>query len=546
MRGWKKAIVAIIIVSVVGGSYVAYTRIRGTEDSPSFGEGQIVEVQRGTLLTTVSAFGTIAMPQQAELMFGSSGTVKEINANARFGDVVEKGQLLTQLDTAALERSVAQARASLRTAEINLEIAREPFTAAEIAQTEAAVGSARASLVAAEDALREDQDFLIPDAGAAVRDARVAQDNARRSLLIAEKHGEIGIREAENQVREMEKIYNDFVHANIDILTLTAIAEQRDELRWAVEKARENREIAGLQAANSMGAAENNLIKANDVLRKAEETLSRIQAEPIVIQQRESAVETAQAALARAEENLAEMKAGPDPKDIEMRQIQVDNARLALENAEEQLEEATIVAPFAGVVARVGASTGDRVTAATVVISLVDTSKVEIDAEVDEIDVAQVEAGQVVEITLDAIPGIMLPGKVIAISPIAQMEAGLVTYRVVIEIDGDVGIELREGMSASCEIVVEKREDVLLVPSQAIRRIGRDRVVEVIIGEDETEERVVQVGASVGLQTEILSGLEEGENIVIMVGTDDEERPTPGLIPPTPPPGLMPPRRGGF
>ncbi|PIU56415.1 MAG: efflux transporter periplasmic adaptor subunit, partial [Chloroflexi bacterium CG07_land_8_20_14_0_80_51_10] len=60
-----------------------------------------------------------------------------------------------------------------------------------------------------------------------------------------------------------------------------------------------------------------------------------------------------------------------------------------------------------------------------------------------------------------------------------------------------------------------QKENVLLVPNQAIKRSGPNRVVEVVIGEGKTEERVVEIGSSDAMRTEILSGLEEGEKVLV-------------------------------
>ncbi|MDY6912372.1 MAG: efflux RND transporter periplasmic adaptor subunit [Chloroflexota bacterium] len=530
MTYWEKVVTIFVFVAIIGSSFTIYGCGNGSDESSEPKENVIVEVERGTLLTTVSAFGSISMPHQSTLTFGSGGAVSEVGVE--FGDSVKEGQILVKLDTLTLQRSVKQAESSLRTAQINLEKTLEPSSAAEIAQAEATVESAEASLAVAEDALNSE----IENIDSTVRDARVAFENAQRSLDTAQKNSDISIKDAQDQVDAAYKSWYDFVWANSEHLAgldsdalpenaqvFIDAAEQESTLYWAYQKTLENLDIAVLQSESSIATAQNNVTKTKETLMSAEENLTNAQVNSVVIQQKESAVATAKAALAKAKENLAEMKAGADPLDIELKQIQVDNAQRALDEALETLEESTIEAPFDGVVASIGVSVGDSVSANTVIVHLVDIGAVEIDATVDEIDVAMVEAGQMASITIDAIPDAMLLGKVMAVSPLAVVQSGIVTYEIDVEVRNPQNVAVRAGMTASIEIVILKEENVLLVPSQAIKRSGQNRVVEVVIGEGETEERIVETGSSDAMRTEILSGLEEGEKILVQASGDFSE-----------------------
>jgi RND family efflux transporter MFP subunit len=199
----------------------------------------------------------------------------------------------------------------------------------------------------------------------------------------------------------------------------------------------------------------------------------------------------------------------------EGRQILLDWAQIALEEAEAQRNGATMRAPFDGVITEVGALVGDYVTAGTTIFCLVDTSQTEAIAMIDEVDVNKVAAGQMASVTLDAISGVVINGYVEAISPQATIEAGVVTYKASIEIEPDSSIVLRDGMTAVIDIVVQNKENVLIVPSSAIKGQGSNHVVEVVTGEGTTEDRVVGIGVSDAINTEILTGLQEGEHVVV-------------------------------
>ena len=495
MKHWKKVIIIFAVIAIAVASLAASGCGGDSEDKLEPEETQSVEVKRGTLSTLISAFGNVSMPHQANLTFGFSGTVEELKVV--FGDTVKEGDILAKLETASLERAVAQAEADLRTAQLNLE---QISSDTSILEAEAAVESAESSLASAEQVLEQAQNF-------SVSDAETDLENAQRSLAIAQKNAEINIKDAEEAVDDAYEAYLDFVLANMqDLDILHSVKAQKDELWWLYEKALENLEIAKDAAATSIATAEANVIAAETALANA----------PIVIQQHESAVATAQAALAEAEYNLAYVESGSA---VELLQIKVDKAQIALDGAIEQLEQATIVAPFDGMVVEVNAIVGDQVMGNTVIVYLVDIRQAEIDASVDEIDIANVKVGQRAEISIDALPKLTLSGKVTAVSPIAQTQSGLVTYNLAVSIQSAGGVNLKEGMTASVDIDVVLAENALLVPSAAIHKEAAtgEQIVTVFTDSGQEEPRVVETGATLRRLTEITAGLEEGELIVSSV-----------------------------
>ncbi len=204
---------------------------------------------------------------------------------------------------------------------------------------------------------------------------------------------------------------------------------------------------------------------------------------------------------------------------VELAEAQLEAAEQAVAEAQKQIDEATIAAPFNGVVASVDAKEGDVVPPPTVasqtVIHLIDLTTTELDAEVDEIDIAEVKPGQRAIIELDALPALQLEGKVISISVLPKVEAGVVTYEVKIGFDVPPDLQLKVGMSADADIVIIEQTDVLLVPDRAIIKDSQGNpMVEVLVNE-EIEERPVVVGISDGFDTEIIDGLNEGEVVVV-------------------------------
>lgn len=187
-------------------------------------------------------------------------------------------------------------------------------------------------------------------------------------------------------------------------------------------------------------------------------------------------------------------------------------AELDLKVAQANLENTTIRAPFSGVVTAVNIEEGEHASANSVVVSLLDNSIFYADILVDELDMHQIRLGQGAIVKVDALGGMPLMGSVSQIGMIAQSSGGVTTVPVTIRIANGPS-DLRVGYSASVIIEVEKAENVLVVPIEAVVRQGTRSLVTVV----RNGERVpveVTTGITDGIVVEIVSGLEPTDEIV--------------------------------
>jgi len=222
-------------------------------------------------------------------------------------------------------------------------------------------------------------------------------------------------------------------------------------------------------------------------------------------------------------EDVLELQVDIAKANWETAELNLEIAELSLESAELNLEKAEIVAPFDGMVSDISITEGEEMSTAalaTPAISLVDTSDIEMRGFIDEIDIAIVQLGQEAKILLDALPDEEVKGSVAFISPVGTILAGVVSYDTTITLENPVE-ELRDGMSATAEVIIERRDDVLLIPNRTIRGTTENPKVVVLV-DGQQEEREITLGLSDGINTEVLSGLEEGEEVVIPTS---EERP---------------------
>ena len=195
--------------------------------------------------------------------------------------------------------------------------------------------------------------------------------------------------------------------------------------------------------------------------------------------------------------------------DFEMARVGIEQAEAAVEMANLQLDEATIEAPFDGIVAELYITEGSSVgPGAPVAMEVSDV--VEIPVGIEEARIGQIQPGQRAALQVEAYPGQDFPAEVSSISPIADKSSH--TFKVTITpLDEDR--QLRSGMFASLSVLVDEKQHTLLVPVDAVTEVDGQSAV-YVVKDNIAQLRPVEVGLSNDGQIEILSGVEEGEMVV--------------------------------
>jgi HlyD family secretion protein len=209
-----------------------------------------------------------------------------------------------------------------------------------------------------------------------------------------------------------------------------------------------------------------------------------------------------------------------DDRALRLAEAQLRQAEINLELAKARLANATLTAPFDGVVSEVNVVPGQAGTGGLQpAIVLADLSDFHIDVSVDEIDVGRLAEGQNVTISVDALPGVPISGVVERIAPTATESAGVVSYVVTVAID-PTAAPIRAGMSAIVDVITDTRDGVLVVPNRFIRidrSTGRS-YVNVKRG-DQIEEIEIVTGLRNDNESEVLQGLSEGDMLIIVPST---------------------------
>ena len=381
---------------------------------------------------TINADGNIEASSHERLTFGSGGKVAKISVKE--GDRVSKGDVLAMLDTGALELAEAQEQVALTQEQVAL-------TQEQVALTQAKLAHQKA-----ERSLKNTQD-------------------TEEALELTLYNAQIDVRSAEHYLDETRDIYTwpDIETAKKDVENAEAF------LQYALERNLPDATItyaqARLDAAEAVLDAKRNAYDTEEVAiasmqleaarraeAQAQKNLTKL-SDDITIKALE--VESAKESVEHAQQN------------VNLAQQNVNLAQKSLEQARKDLEEATIIAPFDGTVAKIGAKEGEFLSPAaftgTTIVEIIDLRHMELTARVDELDVVKVKTGQKVMISVDAMPGTKLEGRVTFISPVAR-EPGVVLfesddeekdYEVKIDFDIPEHSPIRSGMNATAEIIVE-------------------------------------------------------------------------------------------
>jgi HlyD family secretion protein len=228
--------------------------------------------------------------------------------------------------------------------------------------------------------------------------------------------------------------------------------------------------------------------------------------------------------MAQNKQNVAKAQVQVLNAKIAQAQADVVHNRANLAQLEEQLSYTDIISPIDGIVLSRDVEIGDAVSSilvlgstATLVMTLGDTTEVYVKGKVDESDIGKVYLGQPARIKVESFKDKTFTGKVTKISPMGVEKDNVTTFEVRVSIQNPGG-ELKAEMTANAEIILEEHKSVLQIPEGAII-YDKDKKASVEIpsskAKDGKTKLAVNIGISNGAKTEVLSGLKEGDEVVL-------------------------------
>lgn len=568
---WVNIALVVVIVLVIG------LILGALAPKPAQAPARTATVERGDVISTVTATGTVETADPLELSFVTPGIVTAVDVEE--GDTVLAGQPLARIDDttarqqlAAAELSLAQSKdvidsrgASQDGASTAVSNARTALAAAQRAQTlgngklDEAVAQAKGNLASAKDLWSPA--CLTPDSGgcpnpaaaAAIRSADNAVKSARLShdQAIATAAANISgytatVDQASAQLDQARLL--QVTTCDNSGSTSTACISARGGLLTA-QQAYDDAVAArtsGTQSDNKkVESSAQALSSAEITLQKTQADLAKVGADAVRSAnqglenaesarrtgrlQNQQAVNSAQTALDSALAAEASGEAGTSA----LREA-VRSAKVGVEVAQQSLDRTTLTSPIAGTVSDVSIATGESsaANAGSANITIIPDRVVEVLADFAETDAAGIEIGDFATVTFEALPGVTAKARVMSVSTTAETSAtGLVTYPVRISLD-EVPDGVRAGMTTEVAVVIGEVTGVLVLPQGAITTQGDRSTVELLGPNNERTVVDVVIGVQGDVVTEVSSGVAEGEVVVIPSADDGVGLGFPGGGPP--------------
>lgn len=561
--GWP-----LFFLVVIGFSVYFYFRSKASANA----ENQIVHVavaQIGTARKAVSATGTLQPWSTVDIKSKAGGRVDEMDVEV--GSMVKPGQILAKIDPTDSVLTYNQSKADIDSAKAK-ESQSEVSYQLQLKQSQSSIVQARASLTVAQASLRAatarkksaQEQF---DAQPQLTSATIAQSQAnydsavqtRTQLTATQEQDRAATRSSYDQAVANNR------NAQANLVRIQALVDKGYVATSSLDQAQANARVAAA-AEQSSKTKLDTLANEQKAIRESQDARVRQAAEQlrqaksqVDVQTKRNAldeaiaaekqaiaqVDQAEATLKQAQANIANNQI----KDLDKASARAGTLRAeaALTNAKATLDQTVVRSPSGGIVLQKYVEQGTIITSGlslnstgASIVQIGDITKMYVYVLVDETDIANVKVGQKVKISFDAYPDTSFSGLVARIDPQAQVQQNVTSVGVRVEVDNSSPKfkQLKPNLNATCEFIVDEKQDVLTVPSEAVHTEGSMTYVDVVpngaaqlkangngasstrrsqgsIKNAKYVRRPVEVGFRGDDSVEIVSGLKEGEVIVL-------------------------------
>ena len=497
--------VGVVIILAAVGYYALSSHSAGYVTAP---------VTSGSITQEASASGNVEAPTTIDLQFQNGGRLVALGVAT--GDHVSAGQVLARQDTSVLSAQLAQAEAAVATQQANLASLMQGTRPEQLAVTQAQVVSDQSALAQANQSVIN-----------AIQNAYTQSDDAVHNKVDQfftnpqSSNPQVSFTASNSQL--VSNVLSDRVSVGAvfslwqkDVGALTA----SNDLSTAITEAQTNL-TSVTQLLSDANAALNGAIAGqsasqttiNAWIASVATARANINGAISTLTSAVSAEQAASSALAKDQKSLALEQAGSTGSTIAAGQAQVAQAEALASVIKAQIAQMELISPVDGTVTNVNGSVGETVSPNVVVISILPTSKLQVDVNLSEDNVAGVAVGQPVSIALDAFPSVTWQGIVGKIDPAQTIIGGAVYYKTTV-VFTQADTRIKAGMTANVLIQTGAASSTLIVPASAIQTNSSGTYVEV-----DTNGHVANQPVTTGLKSQdgmvqITSGLSAGQLVV--------------------------------
>jgi HlyD family secretion protein len=554
-----KFVSTIIVLAVLYAGYYEYKKMTDTSGETRYVTAQ---VKNGTIVASITGSGQVSASNQVDIKPKASGDVVQVSVVS--GQTVKAGAVLATLDSRDAQKAVRDAQVNLESAKLSLEKLKKPADELSTTQSENALARAKESKDNATNDLANAYENGFNTVSNAFLDLPAIMTSLQNMLyssspeMGASGQNNIDYYASYAAIAEQDKTKADSFRADVDAKYVDARASydknfqdfkatNRSSDTAAIEAVitetyETTKDVAeAVKSANNLiqfykdklteknlstkPLADTHLVNLSTYTGKTNTHLINLLGVANTITSDKSTITNSTRTIDENTKSLANLKAGADALDVQSSQLSIKQRENALFDAREKLADYSVRAPFGGMIAKINVKKGDSLTNGTTVATLVTAQKIA-EVSLNEVDVAKVKVGQKATLTFDAIEGLSISGAVSDIDTIGTVSQGVVTYTVKIGFDTQ-DERVKPGMSVSAAIIIDMKQDVLTVPSSAVKTQGDASYVEMfdapLVQSTGTQgslsvvpprQQNVQVGLSSDMETEIVSGLKEGDEVV--------------------------------
>lgn len=541
--GW----IWLVLVAGGAGGFFYWQRVEAAAALKKLPPGvQTARVERGAIEQKITATGVVAAQIGAKVNIGSQISGRIATLNAELAGKVTAGQIVAVIEAPDLEAQVEQQRQSVAVAESAVRQAESRLRQAELGE-QLSVDQTIVQVQEAEFAVKAANERVnVASASARLQPAETAAQIARSEAALSTAHSQekqvresvnFQLAQAQTSIDEAQSAVNNGrrIRQRAEALLRRGFAARQefDDARTALEQAEARLQSAKATRDVLKVKLEADLQAARDQVAQAEASLRAARAGRLMDEVRSAEESAARETLRQAEASLRLRKTSRT-QDI-IRQQAVQEARSALNQAsatlkqsravlryqEALLDKAIIRAPITGTVLAILTQQGETVAAGfqtPTLITVADLNRLEVRAYVDEVDVGQTRIGMPAEIRVETFRNRRFRGKVAKIASASTVKDNIVTYETTIALENPEGL-LRPDMTADVTLLLNRLENVLVTPSEAIHREVNRSVVYVLHrakqGKERVETRTVTTGRQSNTHTEITTGLKAGEEVIL-------------------------------
>jgi HlyD family secretion protein len=525
--------VIIFIIFIIAG-YFGYNYFNKESSETKY---ILTSVTKGTITTTVSGTGQVQAETEKNVSADASGKVIYLNPNIKVGNTISKGTQIATIDNSDALNDIEDAEENLETAKIDL----DDLIGANESNPKVTQDAKEDLEKAYEDGYNTVSSVFLdlPSVMKNLEDILYGnafdryQQNIDYYTYNLEHQGEdSNILNFRKSTIDSYNKARDAYEKNFDDYKKSSIYSTDQEIDSLISQTYETSKLISQSvkdAINFIQFYEDVLTRKNIPINNTIDTH---------ISNLSSYLSTTNSDVSSLFNTKSNIKNGIEAIDdcanqIRTAQLNVKSKENALQNAKDKLNDYYIYANLTGVISAVNIESGENVSSGSNVVTIITTSKIAA-ITLSEADIVGIKTGNKAKVTFDAIEGLEIEGQVSQVDSAGSASSGVVSYGLEIAFDTD-NEDVKPGMSVSATIIKNSKENVLILPSAAVKEgnngyyvqtldekydlTNRSISIKGIVSDTLPTIQNIEIGLADDINTEIINGLKEGDQVILRISS---------------------------